>query len=69
VVPHDYFADEVAIDFPSVRRLVRRMRATFFAENPGSDVEYHADVLRREELSSRRLSTPRRYGSKSPYDS
>ena len=52
MVPHDCFADEVAIDFPNVGRLVQRMRATFFAENPGSDVEYAADVLRSEEPRS-----------------
>ena len=69
MVPHDCFADEVAIDFPSVGRLVQRMRATFFAENPGGDLEYHADVLQREERSSRRLSTPRRYRPKPAHDS
>ncbi|MGB7220325.1 MAG: hypothetical protein WBD07_16115 [Vicinamibacterales bacterium] len=62
MVPQDCFADEVAIDFPSVGRLVQRMRATFFAENPGGDVEYHANMLRSEEPLSRRLSPPRRYG-------
>ena len=68
MIPHDCFADEVAIDFPSVGRLVQRMRATFFAENPGRDVEYAADVFSAEERRWRRLSTPRRHGSK-PHES
>jgi len=63
-VSHDCFADEVAIDFPNVGRLVRRMRAAFFAENPGGDLEYHVDVWLSEEPLSRRLSPPRRYGPK-----
>jgi len=68
-MPHDCFADEVAIDFPSVGRLVRRMRATFFAENPGRDIEYHANILPLEEPAPRRLSTPRPDGSKAAHDS
>jgi hypothetical protein len=54
VIPHDCFADEVAIDFPSVRRLVERMRTAFFAENPDGDVAEDAVVLPFEAPSSRR---------------
>jgi hypothetical protein len=37
VVPHEAFADEIAIDFPSVARLVRRERDVFLGEDAGGD--------------------------------
>ena len=44
---HDCFADEIAIDFPSVELAVERMRDAFLGE-------CEDDVLRREVLVSRR---------------
>jgi hypothetical protein len=35
---HDCFADEIAIDFPSVGHVVERMRETFFGEPAEPDV-------------------------------
>jgi hypothetical protein len=35
--PRDCFADETAIDFPSVDRLVERARVGFLGEGPGCD--------------------------------
>jgi len=46
-MPHDCFADEIAIDFPSVELAVERMRDAFLGE-------CEDDVLRREVLVSRR---------------
>lgn len=40
---YECFADEVAIDFPSVRRVVDRMRDAFLGEPVDADV-LHADV-------------------------
>ena len=37
-VPENCFADEVAIDFPSVDHAVERMRAAFLGEHRGGDV-------------------------------
>jgi hypothetical protein len=42
VIVHDCFADEIAIDFPSVRSAVERMRDAFLGERD-ADVVY-ADV-------------------------
>jgi hypothetical protein len=56
----DCFADEIAIDFPSVDLAVERMRNAFFGERPGSDVSdvrHFSDaraVLRRKLIVSRR---------------
>src|SRR4029077_7133686 len=36
--PRHCFADEIAIDFPSVGRVVERMRAEFLGEAPGWEV-------------------------------
>jgi hypothetical protein len=47
----DCFADEIAIDFPSVEPAVERMRDAFLGERSGDDVDV---VLRREVLVSRR---------------
>src|SRR5262245_35219761 len=41
-LPHECFADEIAIDFPSVGRCVERMRDRFLGERPDGNV---ADVL------------------------
>ena len=47
-MPHDCFADEIAIDFPSVGRVVERMRDAFLGER------VEADVLRADVSLSRR---------------
>ena len=46
-MPQDCFADEIAIDFPSVDLAVERMRDAFLGE-------HEDDLLRREVLVSRR---------------
>jgi hypothetical protein len=43
-MPHECFADEIAIDFPSVGNVVERMRDAFLGEPENSDV-LRADVL------------------------
>lgn len=48
---HDCFADEIAIDFPSVGHVVERMRATFLGE-PAEDDVVTSELL----LSSRDAS-------------
>jgi hypothetical protein len=48
---HDCFADEIAIDFPSVEPAVERMRDAFLGERSGADAD---DVLCREVFVSRR---------------
>jgi len=48
---HDCFADEIAIDFPSVEPAVERMRNGFLGQCPGDEVD---DLLRREVHVSRR---------------
>ena len=49
---HDCFADEIAIDFPSVHPLVERVRDAFLGERPGVDT-LTTDILlsRREALT------------------
>ena len=47
----EFFADEIAIDFPSVEPAVERMRDAFLGERQGIDVDV---VLRREVAVSRR---------------
>jgi hypothetical protein len=37
-MPHECFADEIAIDFPSVGRVVERMRERFLGERTDADV-------------------------------
>jgi len=37
-VPHECFADEIAIDFPSAGRVVERMRDSFLGESSAHDV-------------------------------
>ena len=37
-VPYECFADEIAIDFPSVGHAVDRMRDAFLGERPGADL-------------------------------
>jgi hypothetical protein len=48
---HNCFADEIAIDFPSVEPAVERMRDAFLGERAASDVDR---VLRKEVVVSRR---------------
>src|SRR5712691_7344826 len=51
-MPHECFADEIAIDFPSVGAAVERMRDSFLGERAGD-----ASVLRRDvSLSPREAS-------------
>ena len=45
-MPHECFADEIAIDFPSVGRVVERMRDAFLGEADGGPGGVHcAEVL------------------------
>ncbi len=37
-MPHECFADETAIDFPSVGHVIDRMRDAFLGERPDADV-------------------------------
>lgn len=37
-LPHECFADEIAIDFPSVGRCVERARNRFLGEGPDGDI-------------------------------
>jgi hypothetical protein len=48
---HECFADEIAIDFPSVEPALERMRDAFLGERSGAEVD---PVLHREVLVSRR---------------
>lgn len=48
--PHDWFKDEIAIDFPSIDRLVERVRDSFL----GDDARDDHDTLRREVRLSNR---------------
>jgi len=54
---HECFADEIAIDFPSVGNVVDRMRDAFFGEHGDADV-LRADVSlsQREALAGRVVS-------------
>ena len=47
-MPHECFADEIAIDFPSVGRVVPRMRAAFLGERADADVLHAAVSLSRD---------------------
>jgi hypothetical protein len=42
--PHDCFADEIAIDFPSVGHLVERVRDAFLGERAGGDDTHTTEV-------------------------
>ena len=42
-MPHECFADEIAIDFPSVDRVIERMRDAFLGEGAGGEI-LRADV-------------------------
>ena len=48
---HDCFADEIAIDFPSVGLAVERMRATFLGESAEDDVVTSELLLSSREAS------------------
>jgi hypothetical protein len=50
-MPHECFADEIAIDFPSVDLAVERMRDAFLGARGSDDA---ADVVRRHVFLSRR---------------
>jgi hypothetical protein len=51
-MPHECFADEIAIDFPSLEPAVERMRESFLGERTGADpddvVRFELQVTRRE---------------------
>jgi len=54
---HECFADEIAIDFPSVGRVVDRMRDAFLGEQPDADV-VSAEVCLSEEEARRGMIVP-----------
>jgi len=56
-MPHECFADEIAIDFPSVGGVVDRMRDAFLGEVVESDV-HCADVLLSKREASDGLVVP-----------
>jgi DnaJ-class molecular chaperone len=56
-MPHECFADEIAIDFPSVGRVVDRMREAFLGERPDTDV-VSAEVCLSEQEARRGLVVP-----------
>jgi hypothetical protein len=51
-MPYECFADEIAIDFPSVGRVVERMRDGFLGERVDADVLRAEVSLSRQEASS-----------------
>jgi len=48
---HECFADEIAIDFPSVGRVVERMRDAFLGKAVGSEVHCAEVLLSKREAS------------------
>jgi len=48
-MPHECFADEIAIDFPSVGHVVDRMRDAFLGERADADVVSAEVLLSKEE--------------------
>ena len=50
-MPHECFADEIAIDFPSVGRVVERMRDAFLGEAVGGEVHCAEVLLSKREAS------------------
>lgn len=50
---HDCFADEIAIDFPSVRPAVERMRDAFLGERDGDLVRAEVSLSPREAMDGR----------------
>jgi hypothetical protein len=54
---HDWFADEIAIDFPSVGRVVDRMRDAFLGE-PSEDAVISAEVCLSEQEARRGMIVP-----------
>ena len=50
-MPHECFADEIAIDFPSVGRVVERMRDAFLGEAVGGEVHCTEVLLSKREAS------------------
>ena len=56
-MPHECFADEIAIDFPSVGRVVDRMREAFLGERPDADV-VSAEVCLSEQEARRGTIVP-----------
>jgi DnaJ-class molecular chaperone len=56
-MPHECFADEIAIDFPSVGRVVDRMREAFLGESPDTDL-VSTEVCVSEQEARRGLVVP-----------
>jgi len=56
-MPHECFADEIAIDFPSVGCVVDRMREAFLGERPDTDV-VSAEVCVSEQEARHGLIVP-----------
>jgi hypothetical protein len=50
-MPHECFADEIAIDFPSVGHVVERMRDAFLGEDVDADIICAEVLLSRREAS------------------
>ena len=50
-MPHECFADEIAIDFPSLEPAVERMRESFLGEQTGAEL---GDVVRLDLQVTRR---------------
>ncbi len=62
-MPNECFADEVAIDFPSVGRAVERMRVSFHGARAGDDVTdapepVHAEICLSHDDASRGVVVP-----------
>ena len=56
-MPHEFFADEIAIDFPSVGRVVARIRDAFLGEPAEADL-VSAEVCLSEQEARRGLIVP-----------
>jgi hypothetical protein len=56
-MPHECFADEIAIDFPSAGRVIERIRDAFLGERVDADVVHaHVSLAPREAIAGRVLS-------------
>jgi hypothetical protein len=53
LMSHDCFADEIAIDFPSVRPAVERMRDAFLGERDGDVLRAEVSVSPRDAIDGR----------------
>jgi len=55
--PDQCFADEIAIDFPSVGPVIERMRDAFFADETAGD-EFAVDMALSQDEAARGVSVP-----------